>query len=341
MAPPLARPVLALTMALLAGAAAGSATSIPLARPAAPPSPDPAEAAIRPPSTPWFGMRVGRADIAFTLPVRMPEGAPPVRAASGILVDIDTGEILWERNPDAPLPPASMTKILTSLVALENLDPSEEVPITSSALSQAPDDTVMGLKAGEILSVEELLKGMLLPSGDDAASAIAVDTVGLPRFLAAMNAQVAALGLTHSHFTNSSGLDDPGLYTSAYDLAVIAAYTYERYPLFDRIVATRSAVLPATAEHPAFHLRNLDALLDLYPAAVGIKPGWTGNAGACLTGMAVRDGHRLIAVLMNAAYPARTEARLLDWGFQVEGLPPLLPPTPAPTPTPARRPRQR
>jgi D-alanyl-D-alanine carboxypeptidase (penicillin-binding protein 5/6) len=93
--------------------------------------------------------------------------------------------------------------------------------------------------------------------------------------------------------------------------------------------------LPASADHPAFRLRNLDAMLRDYPAAVGIKPGWTGDAGACLIGMAVRGGHRLLAVLMNGNYPARLEARLLDWGFAVEGLPPLLPPpTPSPKPSP-------
>ena len=103
-----------------------------------------------------------------------------------------------------------------------------------------------------------------------------------------MNAQVAALGLTNSHFTATAGLDEPELYSSAYDLAVIAGYTYEHFPLFDQIVGSRPINLPAGIDHPAFHLQNLNSLLEDYPAAVGIKPGWTGNAGACLVGMAVR-----------------------------------------------------
>jgi D-alanyl-D-alanine carboxypeptidase (penicillin-binding protein 5/6) len=291
-----------------------------------------------PASQPWFDMNVASGQSNFWVPAVMPTGAPAMQTRSGILVDMDTGEILWEHNANVELAPASMTKVLTSLIALENFNPAMDVTITPSALGQSAADTRMGLKAGETMTVLELLDGMLLPSGDDSASAIAVDTVGEARFVAAMNAQVAALGLQDSHFTNTSGLDDPGLYTSAYDLAVIAAFTYDRYPLFDHLVDTTHIDLPASADHPAFNLRNLDALLKDYPAAVGIKPGWTGNAGACLIGMAVRGGDRLLAVLMNANYPARLEARLLDWGFTVEGLPPLLPP-PTPSPKPSATPR--
>jgi D-alanyl-D-alanine carboxypeptidase (penicillin-binding protein 5/6) len=316
-------------------ATAGSALMVAPARPApAPRAPVPTTPAATATPGPWFDMKVATGSIGFWEPATVPVGAPPIKAASGILVDLDTGEILWQRNPHLEFPPASLTKVLTALVALENFSPGEEVTITSAALGQAADDTVMGLKAGETLSVQELLEGMLLPSGDDAASAIAVDTVGEFRFVSAMNAQVAALGLQDSAFSNTSGLDDPGLYSSAYDLAVIATFTYDRYPLFDQIVDTPSMELPATPGHPAFHLDNLDALLQDYPAAVGIKPGWTGNAGACLIGMAERGSHRLLAVLLNANYPAVLEARLLDWGFEQEGLPPLLPPTPTPSPTP-------
>jgi D-alanyl-D-alanine carboxypeptidase (penicillin-binding protein 5/6) len=280
-------------------------------------------------------MHVASSVVSFWTPETMPAGAPPVRGRAGILVDMDTGEILWERQADLELAPASLTKVLTSLVALENFTPDQLVTVTADALGQSSADTLMGLKAGETLSIEELLDGMLLPSGDDAASAMAVDTVGEARFVAAMNAQVVALGLADSHFSATAGLDDPALYSSAYDLAVIAAYTYQQFPLFDQIVNTRTINLPATALHPAFHLHNLDALLQAYPAAVGIKPGWTGNAGACLIGMAVRDGHHLLSVLLSANYPARIESRLFDWGFELEGLPPLLPPTSAPKPTPA------
>jgi serine-type D-Ala-D-Ala carboxypeptidase (penicillin-binding protein 5/6) len=291
-----------------------------------------AQARTTPTPGPSLGMQVASANLSFTMPETMPAGAPPIRARAGILVDLDTGTILWAKEPDIELAPASLTKVLTALVALENLAPDQAVTITPDALGQSSADTLMHLKAGQTLTVAELLEGMMLPSGDDAASAIAVDTVGEAAFVAAMNAQVAALGLHASHFSATAGLDDPHLYSSAYDLAVIAAYTYERFPLFVQIVGSRAINLPASAQHPAFHLYNLDALLQAYPAAVGIKPGWTGNAGACLIGMAVRGGHRLLAVLLSANYPARLESRLFDWGFQLHGLPPLLPPALSPSP---------
>ena len=324
--PPSARLAL---VAVAAGVAVGTlATTSRL-----PVAPAAVAAASRPDTTPqpapWFDMNVASAAITFKTPRAMPAGAPPMRARAGILVDMDTGAILWAKQPDVQLAPASLTKVLTSLVALENFSPDQAVTITPDALGQSSADTLMHLKAGQTLTVEELLDGMLLPSGDDAASAIAVDTVGQARFVAAMNAQVAALGLTESHFTATAGLDDPGLYSSAHDLAVIAEYTYQQFPLFARIVDTRTITLPASALHPAFHLHNLDALLQDYPAAVGVKPGWTGNAGACMIGIAVRGGHHLLAVLLSANYPAQLEGRLFDWGFQLDGLPPLLPPTPA------------
>ena len=210
---------------------------------------------------PWFGMTVTGGSIGLWKPPALPAGAPPIAARAGILVDMDDGEILWERRPHVALPPASLTKVLTSLVALENFSPAREVTVTRGALLQAGDDSVMGLRVEETLTVQELLEGMLLPSGDDAASAIAVDTVGEARFVAAMNAQVAALGLHNSHFANSSGLDDPDLEASAYDLAVIATFTYDRYPLFDQVVDSRGIDLPATPDHPAFRLKNVNQLL--------------------------------------------------------------------------------
>ena len=154
-----------------------------------------ARATATPTPRPSLGMQVASANLAFTIPETMPAGAPPIRARAGILVDMDTGAILWAKEPDIELAPASLTKVLTALVALENFTTDQAVTITPDALGQSSADTLMHLKAGETLTVAELLDGMLLASGDDAASAIAVDTVGQAPFVAAMNAQVAALGL--------------------------------------------------------------------------------------------------------------------------------------------------
>ena len=209
-----------------------------------------AQARTTPTPGPTLGIQVASANLSFTMPETMPAGAPPIRARAGILVDLDTGTILWAKEPDIELAPASLTKVLTALVALENFSPDQAVTVTPDALGQSSADTLMHLKAGQTLTVAELLEGMLLQSGDDAASAIAVDTVGEASFVAAMNAQVAALGLHASHFSATAGLDDPHLYSSAYDLAVIAAYAYEHFPLFDQIVGSRAVNLPASAGAP-------------------------------------------------------------------------------------------
>lgn len=282
---------------------------------------------------PWFHMNLLTDPTSFTASAPATQ-APDIPSAGGILVDIDTDRILWQHDAHAQLPPASTTKIVAALVALENFSPSRPVNVTVSALQQAPDESVMGISAGEQYTVRELLTGMVLVSGNDAATALAEDTVGLERFVAAMNAQVAALGLHDSHFTTPVGLQDPQQYSSAYDLAAISAAAVRHFPLFGTIVALREATLPASAGHPEFDLHSINLLLSLYPYAVGIKPGWTGDAGNCEVGMAVRDGHRLISVLLNAPYDFHQSARLLDWGFVQEGLATTLP-APSPSPGPA------
>lgn len=283
---------------------------------------------------PWYAMRLAAGPVDF-LAGPAPLQPPTVNAAAGILVDIDADSILWQQDAHRRLPPASTTKILTALVALTNFSPSRAVTITPADVALAWDETRMGLLAGQTLSVRELLTGMLMVSGNDAANALAEDTVGMERFVAAMNAQVVALGLHDSHFTTPVGLQDPAQYSSAYDLAVISTAAVRQFPEFRTIVASGSADLAAAPGHPEFSLHSINALLALYPAAAGIKPGWTGAAGYCEVGLAIRDGHRLISVLLNAPYSFSQSRRLLDWGFVQEGLASTLPaPTARPAPTP-------
>ena len=282
-----------------------------------------------PAATPVPVLQVLHAHVAFSDETADHPVTPAIKVDAGILVDIDTGAILWARNPHLAHAPASTTKILSSLVALENFAPDRVVDITADALHQAGDETKMGLMAGQQLTVQELLDGMMMVSANDAATALAVDTVGLESFVSAMNRQVEALGLHDSHFTTPVGLDDPGQLASAYDLAAIASVDVTRFPVFRQIVSQTEIDLPASSRHGAFYLGNLNRLLRIYPGADGIKPGWTGNAGGCLVGMAERDGHRLISVVLGADGLYTDSRDLLDWGFVQEGLPSLLP-----TPTP-------
>ncbi len=284
---------------------------------------------------PWYGMKVVRADAVFHASATPPATQPDVPAAAGILVDMDTGTILWQRNEHQKLPPASTIKVLTALVALNNFELDKPVTVTSDALFQAGDETKMYLKPGQVLTAQELLTGMLTVSANDAADVLAIDTVGMERFVGAMNAQAAALGLHDTHATTPVGLSAVNQHSSAYDLAVMASVDENLYPLFGDIVKSPFMFLPATATHPAFYLNNINTLLSMYPAAVGIKTGWTGDAGACEIAMAVRGTHRLLSVVLNGHLVYTESRRLLDWGFTQEGLPTQLP-TPKPSPPPDR-----
>lgn len=282
--------------------------------------------------TPWYHLNVLRDHMQFS--GNPAAGPPPNDAFAGILVDLDSRRILWQRNEHEQVAPASTIKLLTSMVVLQNFRPDHLVTATPEALFTASDETRMYIDPGERLSVEELLTGLLMVSANDAADVLAINTVGMERFVAAMNAQASALGLHETHATSPVGLDDPDMHSSAYDLAVLAALDYEHWPLFRSIVATQQATLPASSLHSAFELTNVNLLLTMYPPAVGIKTGYTGNAGDCLVGMAVRDGHRLISVLLGVpGLIFSTSRELLDWGFTQEGLPTQLPSsTPAPVP---------
>ena len=275
---------------------------------------------------PWYRLSLLHQAIRFAEPAQVAADAPAIEASAGILVDIDSGQILWELNPHQARPPASTVKTLTALVALENFPAAMQVTVSPAALTQAGDETKMGLRAGDRLTVAQLLSGMLMVSGNDAATVLAGETVGVERFVGAMNAQLAALDLHDSHVTSPVGLDDRHMFMSAYDLAVVATADVANFPLFRAIVDARSETIPAAADHRAFVLNNVNQLLDLYPAAVGIKPGWTGDAGACEVGMAVRDGHRLISVVLDGHLVYTQTRRLLEWGFVHEGLPSLLAP---------------
>jgi D-alanyl-D-alanine carboxypeptidase len=173
----------------------------------------------------------------------------------------------------------------------------------------------MGVAAGERLTIRDLLYGLLLPSGNDAALTIAAHVGGtVPAFVAMMNREAAALGMTHSHFANPHGLDEAGHYSSAHDLAILARRALQ-LPLFRQIVDTAAYAIPATATHRAHRLTNLNWFLTWYPGADGVKPGMTAAAGLCQVLSAHRHGHWLIGVLLNTP-DLYTDARdLMNYGF--------------------------
>ncbi|MGH2363610.1 MAG: D-alanyl-D-alanine carboxypeptidase family protein [Chloroflexota bacterium] len=257
-----------------------------------------------------------------SLVVRAPElalaqhdAAPALAAGGAILVDLGSGRVLFALNAAQRLPPASTTKMMTALLTLERGELNRVV--TVDAVAAAEIGSRMGLAAGQQLTEHDLLYGLLLPSGNDAGMALAGQVGGsVPGFVALMNARAQQLGLTETHFSNPVGLDALDHYSSAADLAVLARFTFQREPLFRHIVGTAAFDIPATAQHAAFNLRNLNQLLSTYPGAIGIKTGTTPAAEQDLVGAAERNGRQLLVVVLHSTSRYADAQALLNYGFQ-------------------------
>ena len=245
-----------------------------------------------------------------------PAPAPPaLKARAGIVIDMDTSQVLYQLNPHGRLPEASLTKVVTALVALDLMRQDQLITVPAS-INQLPwDSTRMGLKVGERLTVRELLYGLFLNSGNDAAITLSEAATSRAVFIDRMNAKASALGMTDTHFVNPIGLDDPAHYTSAADLARAATELQSRYPDVAAIASVERITLPATAQHHAYALYNLNDLIRTYPGATGLKTGWTGHAGGCLIATATRSGQHLLVVLLGSPRVFQEAATLLDYGF--------------------------
>ncbi len=233
--------------------------------------------------------------------------APDCSAASCILMEPETGDVLFEKSADEPSRIASTTKIMTALVVLENCRLSERVMITEEAASV--EGSSMYLAAGESLTVRELLYGLLLASGNDAAAALALHTAGsTERFCEMMNERAALLGCRHTSYANPHGLDAEGHYSTARDLAVITAEAMKN-PVFADIVATTSLSVSGR------EYTNHNRLLWEYDGACGVKTGFTSCAGRCLVSCVERDGMRLLCVTLNDPADWEDHAALYDWAY--------------------------
>ncbi|MHB8572405.1 MAG: D-alanyl-D-alanine carboxypeptidase family protein [Candidatus Dormibacteria bacterium] len=240
----------------------------------------------------------------------------PLSGDEAIIVDPASHRAVYALRPHQRHAIASLTKIVTAQVALDLASPDRVVTVPAAATQVEPD--VMGLSAGERVSVRELLFGLLLDSGNDAAETLSQTLTTRDHFIALMNSRAVALGLRDTHFANPSGLDDPGQYSSAYDVSVLATYMLDHYPLLRQVVGTREEPIAATDGHKAFDPVNLDRLLWTYPGAFGVKPGYTGDAGYCLVAAAARDGATVLSVVLGSQRHFTDSQMLLDYGFQRE-----------------------
>lgn len=227
-------------------------------------------------------------------------------AASAVLIEQNSGRVLYEQNADEERLIASITKIMTAVVALEHAD--KACPYTVTARDMA-EGSSMYLKPGDTLRLEELLYGLMLVSGNDAALAVAHCVSGETEdFVALMNETALKLGMTHTHFANPNGLDAEGHYSSARDMAVLTAYALQNQD-FRRIVSTASVTIGDR------YLANHNKLLRLYGGCIGVKTGFTKAAGRTLVSAAARDGMTLVCTTLNDGDDWNDHMSLLDYGF--------------------------
>ena len=236
---------------------------------------------------------------------------------SGLLFDLDTGEVLWRRLPDRVLPIASLTKMMTALIVVQRERPADKVKVTKEALAYKGSGIGV-LPRGKRIKLETMLNGLLLPSGNDAAIALAQRVSGtVEGFVTRMNENARALGLSCTHFTSPSGFVDQGNHSCATDLAGLARAVLDE-PRLARIVKRRRAVLPFPIKGGRIYLFNNNPLLRTgYPGTIGVKTGFTNAAGRCLVAAAQRGGRRLGVVLLHSPDPGRQAQVLLNRGFKV------------------------
>ncbi|MDU4962113.1 MAG: D-alanyl-D-alanine carboxypeptidase family protein [Sporomusaceae bacterium] len=258
-----------------------------------------------------FCIAVGSAVLLHSAPVLAQP--PELTAKSAVLIEASTGKILYERRSQERRPPASTTKIMTLITALEhgNLDET----VTASELASQTEGSTLWLAPGEQLKMLDLLYGVMLVSGNDATVAVAEHISGtVSNFAGLMNAKAKAIGALDTHFTNSSGLPDPQHYSTARDLAYIAAYGYKN-PLFVRIVTAERHTMPWAGKDHDREIFNENKLLWQYEGANGVKTGYTDAAGRCLVSAAKRNGVQLIAVVLDSDFMWSDSIALLDYGF--------------------------
>ncbi|MFD4253201.1 D-alanyl-D-alanine carboxypeptidase family protein [Amycolatopsis thermoflava] len=319
--------LLSLVLVVLSGLVpfAGTATAAPAVCPDAVVPPPPVDTSEQPPpgvaapaplpvpKTAVGGARMGECGVVYPSGAAVP---PDTTAASWVLQDLETGEVLAAKNPHARQRPASLIKTLLALVVIRELKPDQVIVPTVEDASQ--ECTCVGLVAGGRYTVDLLLHGLLMHSGNDVAHAFATALGGVPATVRKMNELAAELGATDTRAATPSGLDGPGMSASAYDMSLIFNYAMKQ-PEFADSIATRAVQIPDQPGKPAFSIVNDNKLLGTYNGFLGGKTGFTDDARHTYVGGAEQNGRRVAVVLMraeNRPTPVVNQAKaLLDYGF--------------------------
>ncbi len=244
-----------------------------------------------------------------------------ITAKSALVYDLTSNKSIYEKSASDRLPMASLTKIMTAIIALENKKPDDRYKVTYEDL--VGEDS-MGLSEDEIVSFDDLLYGLMLPSGNDASEVLANNhPTGRDGFINDMNKKAESLGLKDTNFVNPSGLQGDGdQYTTTYDLLVITRYALENFPQFAKVVSTAEYSIPETNTHKAFDLYNETNLLTTYEGVKGVKTGYTPEAGLCLVTYLDYKGHRIIGILLNSENRRGEMRTLLDYALNKYGIQP-------------------
>ena len=251
--------------------------------------------------------------IVYCIPLNSYSYELGVSAKSAVLMCVNNGEVLFSKNENKTLPMASTTKIMTSLIALEAATPQREITVTNEMVSV--EGTSMGLKPGDSVSLLELVYGMMLQSGNDAANTVAYVLGGSPEgFSCIMNERAAEIGMNNSNFVTASGLDEKNHYSTAYDMALLASECIGN-PEFRYICSRKTARLTYGNPPYARTLTNHNRLLWRYSDCIGIKTGFTKKSGRCLVSAAERNGIILVAVTLNDGDDWNDHISMFEYGF--------------------------
>ena len=252
----------------------------------------------------WMGRLAAVALVLGLLCPRAEAAALAQAGKSAVLMDVTTGTVLFENNSHAALAPASVTKVMTMLLVMEAVDAGKIAltdTVTASEAAAAKGGSQIYLKAGETMSVSDMLKSVAVSSANDCACALAEHICGSEAaFVEAMNQRAKELGMRDTHFVNCTGLDDDDTAklhrTSAYDIALMSRELLKNHPT----IKEYTTIWMDTVRNGAFGLSNTNKLIRFYPGATGLKTGYTSGAGYCLSASAQREGMELIAVVMGA-----------------------------------------
>lgn len=249
---------------------------------------------------------------------------PKIFATAAIVVDQKSAEVLFAQNPDKKLEPASTTKIMTALLAIENYDLNQIASVSSGL---AKDGSSMGLLGGETIRIEDLLAGLLVPSANDAADQLSrLYPGGTLSFVQAMNSRALQLGLSNTQYKNPIGYEDPTHVTTVHDLAILAREAMKKKE-FSSLVRVPSLTVYSSDKRISHTLKSTNELLGKFTGIEGIKTGWTQEAGECFVAQATRGNQTYIVVVLHSPDRFKETAILLDWAFKNYTTDSILPST--------------